>query len=116
MTKFNTVTLIGYVGVEPEVKKGKGGKPYCRFSVAAGANQEDKATWVRCVIFGDSADRFAGMVTKGTMVLVHGYLESQEWRDKDGIQHSTLGVIVTRWSALRRSLQEESPVPEGMPF
>jgi len=96
------LTIVGRVGRDPEVRYAKSGEPIVSFSVAvsetwnkAGEKQE-RTTWFNCTAFGNTAKVARDYVKKGTLLLIVGRIQTDEWTDKDGNQKKGWKVIVDR--------------------
>lgn len=91
----NSITLIGNVGADPEIRTTSSGTKVASFSLATsrtwkdakGAAQE-KTEWHKCVVWGSAkGDGLAGIVekyvTKGTKLYVTGRVEYRSYENKD---------------------------------
>lgn len=101
MRGVNKVTLIGRLGVEPEVKQVNNGGNLCKLVIATSESWKDKTTgdkqerteWHRVTFFGKLADIAASYLSKGSKVYVEGSLRSEKYTDKDGNARSTITII-----------------------
>src|SRR5215472_6762620 len=79
----NKVTLIGFVGRDPELRN-HGGGHFTTLSLATQSSyrKDDvyiaRTEWHRCVVFGKLAE-FAATLKKGTHLEVEGELRSREY-------------------------------------
>jgi len=111
-TGVNRVLLVGNLTADIEVKGGRNGAAYCRFTVAVGSARrvgdkwEDTTEFIRCVSFGDIAER-AVALTKGQLVFVEGELQTRKY-DKDGVTQFTVEVKAYRLIGLGKR-QERKP-------
>src|ERR1700734_676689 len=82
----NKVTLIGFLGSNPEVRTANSGS-FTTLSLATKSSykKDDKyishTEWHRCVVFGKLSE-FAKTLTKGAHVQVEGELRSREYTSK----------------------------------
>ena len=82
----NKVTLIGFLGGNPEVRTANNSS-FATLSLATKSSykKDDKyishTEWHRCVIFGKLSE-FAKTLTKGAHVQVEGELRSREYESK----------------------------------
>src|SRR6202041_1861057 len=82
----NKVTLIGFLGSNPEVRTANNGS-FTTLSLATKSSykKDDKyishTEWHRCVVFGKLSE-FAKTLTKGAHVQVEGELRSREYTSK----------------------------------
>ena len=78
---YQTITIVGRLGKEPEMKYMPSGDPVTTFSVACDRHWNDKSgakqketTWFRVSVFGKSAEASNNYLSKGKLVLVEGRL------------------------------------------
>lgn len=96
----NEVTLVGYLGSDPEARRTGSGSGVCNLSVAthdrrltaSGREPVETTEWHRVVVWGDEASRRAALLKKGEQVYVEGRLRTREWTDKDGRRRWTTEV------------------------
>jgi single-strand DNA-binding protein len=123
MSYLNSVTIIGFVGADPEQRQAKGnGAKFTVLSVAtqrSWKNAEDewvsKTEWHRICIFRPRlAERIAATVKKGSHVLVEGELVSSTYERPNGKGKKATTAKITSWSiradAVRR-LDRSEPAP-----
>ncbi|WP_127958591.1 single-stranded DNA-binding protein [Serratia microhaemolytica] len=98
----NKVTLIGFLGQEPEIRYLPDGGAIATLSVATSESWRDKQTgeakesteWHRVVIFGKLAEIVGEYAHKGTQVYVEGKLRHRKWQDQNGQDRYTTEVVV----------------------
>ena len=95
MPYINTVSLMGHLTANPELKNLAGGKTVCSFTIAINGRQEGEADFFPCEIWGGWAQNLAKTATKGSLVLVEGNLGQDRW-EKDGQKHSRIKVKAQR--------------------
>jgi single-strand DNA-binding protein len=86
--------FIGRVGQDPELKTSAAGKPWARFSVAVG--REDETQWVSVAVFGEAAQRLCQALHKGDRLYVEGTLRLSEWTGRDGEKRTGLSVAASK--------------------
>lgn len=76
--------VSGRLGRDAELKEGKSGRPFLKFTIASDAYRDGaKATdWVSVAVFGKRAEYLAAPLTKGTIVSVAGQLSAKVYNDK----------------------------------
>lgn len=99
MGSFNKITIVGYLGKDPELRYTPQGTPVCDFSVATTERKKDKSgdfqdvtTWFRVNLWGRQAEVASQYLSKGRQVYVEGRLSQREWQDKDGNTRTSLEV------------------------
>ena len=106
----NSITRVGRLTHDPEVRFTTKGQAVCRFSIAvnrrykdqSGAWQDD-ASFVPVVVWGDSANRCGERLKKGGPVHVEGRLQSRAWETKEGQKRTSLEVIARRVQFLSKA-------------
>jgi single-strand DNA-binding protein len=76
---MNSITLIGNVGTDPEIKEFGDTNKVAEFSLAtnrkftkADGSKAEETTWFRCKVWGKRADVIRQYVTKGDKLAVQG--------------------------------------------
>lgn len=95
----NSVTILGHLGRDPDLRYAQGGAPTCKLSVATSrryTNKNNEAVeeteWHRVAVFGKQAEACANFLTKGRQVCVEGRLRTSSY-DKDGQKHYTTEIV-----------------------
>ena len=102
MASDNTVTLVGNITDDPELRFTPSGAPVANFTVAVNRrirNQDggwdDKLDgFFRCSCWRDMAENVSESLTKGTRVVVVGRLSQRSWEDAEGNKRSTVELQV----------------------
>jgi len=89
---MNSVTLLGRVGNDPELKYLPNGSSVCNFSLATTDKwkdkqgvQQEKTSWHNCAVWGKQAESFTQYVKKGQQILILGKVVYSDY-DKDGVK------------------------------
>ena len=124
MAYLNSITLVGFVGSDPEQRQAKGnGSKFTVLSVAtqrSWKNSDDewssKTEWHRIVVFRPLlAERVATTIKKGAHVLVEGSLVSSTYEQPNGKGKKSKTSKITSWSVradVVRKLDRGEPEPE----
>jgi single-strand DNA-binding protein len=97
------ITVIGYVGQDPEIRKLDGGREVCTISIAvSGKTGGDEWTnWYRCSIWRENdIDFIDKYIKKGSYVSVFGDVHSREYRDREGADRTSVDVNVQKFMSL----------------
>jgi len=123
MQALNDVTLLGYVGNDPEYRTFSG-RLMVTFSLATGESWKDKATgewkeetqWHRCIAWPFASDAMKrAEVKKGGRLLVKGKIKYESWEDKDGNTKHATKIEVRDVIVLRAGKQDSAPAkPESL--
>ncbi len=95
---INSVTLIGRLTRDAELKYTSGGLAIARFSIAVnrrkknGDGWEDEASFFDITLFGKSAESVNQYLTKGKQIAIKGELHQDRW-DQEGQARSKVGII-----------------------
>lgn len=99
----NEVTLLGYLGGDPEARSFANGGRVVAFSLATAEGWRDRASgerrertqWHRVAVLAEGlADVAEKHLRKGSRVLVQGQLEHERWTDRDGVERSAARVAL----------------------
>jgi single-strand DNA-binding protein len=109
----NSVTLVGRLTRDPEMRFTAKGQGICRFDIAVNRRYKDNTgTWqddvsyIPVVVWGESANRCGERLKKGLPVHVEGRLQSRQWETKEGQKRTTLEVVARRVQFLARVSEE----------
>ena len=102
MASDNTVTLVGNITDDPELRFTPSGRPVANFTVAVNRRYknndgqwEDKLDgFFRCNCWADMAENVAESLTKGSRVVVVGRLQQRSWDDQEGNKRSAFEIQV----------------------
>lgn len=97
----NTVTLVGNITEDPELRFTPSGAAVANFTVAvnrrfkSGDRWEDRLDgFFRCSCWRELAENAAESLQKGTRVVVTGRLQQRSWEDAEGNRRSQVEVQV----------------------
>ena len=92
----NTVTLVGNMPRDPELRYTASGVPVAEFGVAWNRKDKDGADVVSffdVTCWRNLAEHVAESLGKGTRVVVYGRMEQESWENKEGEKRSKVKVI-----------------------
>lgn len=102
MASFNRITIVGYLGRDPELRYTPDGTPVCDFSVATTERRKDRAgepqeitTWFRVTVWRRQAELAGQYLSKGKQVYVEGRLIQRDYQDRDGNTRYSLEVTAS---------------------
>jgi len=125
MSYLNSITLVGFVGSDPEQRQAKGnGSKFTVLSVAtqrSWKNADDewssKVEWHRVVVFRPRlAEHVAATIKKGAHVLIEGSLVSSTYMPSNGKSKKAKAAKITSWSIradVVRKLDRGEPEPDA---
>ena len=95
---INKIILMGRLTADPELRMSQANIPNTRFTIAvnrkANGNKEVKADFFSCVAFRNSAEFISKCFKKGSLIIVFGSVQFEDWTDKDGNARRSTTVIV----------------------
>ncbi|AFL73491.1 single-stranded DNA-binding protein [Thiocystis violascens] len=99
---INTVTLIGHLGADPEIRTLPSGDPVAKLSLATGETWKDKTSgesrerteWHRVVLLGRFAEIAGQSLHSGAQVYVEGTLRTRRYQAQDGGERFVTEVVV----------------------
>src|SRR5580658_5813965 len=127
MSYLNSVTIVGFVGADPEQRQARNnGSKFTVLSVAtqrSWKNAEDewvsKTEWHRvCVFRPRLAEHVVAAIKKGSHVLIEGSLVSSIYERSNGNGKKAKNTKITSWSIradVLRKLDRGEPEPEAGP-
>lgn len=92
----NTVTVVGNVTRDPELRYTPGGMSVASFGVAWNRRKqdgEDEVSFFDVTCFRDLADNVAESVHKGTRVVIYGTLQQRSWETSDKERRSKVEIL-----------------------
>ena len=83
---MNTITVIGNVGRDPELRYANSGTAVLKFSVADNYGRDDnkKTSWHNVTVFGEMAENVGAVLSRGQRVIVIGRNEESEYTTREG--------------------------------
>lgn len=97
-----TITIVGNLTADPELRYLSSGIPVASFTVASTPREKNKQTdqwedgeamFVRCSVWREYGENVANSLTKGTRVVVTGRLQVRSY-EKDGQKRTSLELQV----------------------
>jgi single-strand DNA-binding protein len=98
----NSVTLVGNITDDPELRFTPSGQALAKFSLAVNRRWQDRSSnewqeetsFFQCSCWREMAENVAESLKKGTRVIVHGRLQQRRWETPDGDKRSTIDISV----------------------
>lgn len=95
----NTVTLVGNVTRDPELRYTSGGRGVASFGLAVNRRYQSNGEWQEqtsffdVVAWGTLGENVAASLNKGTRAVVFGRLEQRSWETQDGDKRTKIEVV-----------------------
>ena len=123
----NSVTLVGNVTRDPELRFTPSGQATASFGLAVNRMWNDRQTGERkesvsffdIVCWREMAENAAESLTKGSRIIVSGRLEQRSWESQEGEKRSKVEVIADeigpslRWATATITRNERKAPGEG---
>ncbi|MGH8359255.1 MAG: single-stranded DNA-binding protein [Pseudomonas sp.] len=99
----NTLTLVGNLTDDPEVRFTSTGTAVANFTIASSSRAFDKDSgqwrdgdtlFLRCTVWQQSAENLADSLIKGTRVIVSGRLRQRSFETREGEKRTSLELVV----------------------
>ena len=106
----NKVILVGYVGIDPEIRTTESGVKVARVRLATTERYYDRQTneakelteWHTITLWRGLADVVDKYVRKGSQLYIEGRLRSREWTDKEIIKRYATEIMADEMKLLGR--------------
>ena len=97
----NTVTLVGNVARDPELRFTASGQAVTNFGLAVNrrwmnkqTNEwEEAASFFEVAVWQEQAENVSESIVRGSRVIVSGRLEQQTWETPDGDKRSKIQIV-----------------------
>ncbi|MEK7608010.1 MAG: single-stranded DNA-binding protein [Patescibacteria group bacterium] len=100
---LNKAFIVGRVTATPELRRTASGSSVTTFSVATnrtwsdkGGARQEETEFHNVVAWGRQAEIATQFLTKGSLTLVEGRLQTRTWQDKNGANHKSTEIICER--------------------
>ena len=92
---LNTITVMGRITKDIELRRTNNGTPVASFTVAVDRDfDKGKTDFIECVAWKNTAEFAAKYFAKGRMAVVTGQLQMRDWEDKNGNKRKSAEIIV----------------------
>ena len=111
----NTVTVVGNVTRDPELRFTPSGAAVANFGLAwnrKGQNDEEVVSFFDVTCWSGLAENVAESITKGSRVVVYGRLDQRSWENQDGERRSKVEIVAydvapsLRWATVEITRNE----------
>ncbi len=93
---MNSVTLIGTLTKDPEIRNGNGDAKVCSMRVAESNGRKGTPLFINVSAFGRQAETCGKYLAKGRQVAVSGQLRFREWEPEGGGKRSEHTIAADR--------------------
>jgi single-strand DNA-binding protein len=96
MSQMNSVTLIGTLTKDPEIRNGNGDAKVCSMRLAESNGRKGTPLFINVSAFGRQAETCGKYLAKGRQVAVSGQLRFREWEPEGGGKRSEHTIAADR--------------------
>jgi len=95
----NTITVVGNLTRDPELRFTTGGRGVASFGIAVGRRYQVNGEWheqtsyFNITAWGTLGENAAATLTKGSRVIVTGRLEQREYTNRDGDKRTAIEIV-----------------------
>jgi single-strand DNA-binding protein len=93
----NTITIVGNLTRDPELRFTPGGAAVANFGVAWNMKgrdgAEDKVSYFDVTCWRQLAENVSDSLTKGSRVVVYGRLDQRSWENQEGERRSKVEIV-----------------------
>jgi single-strand DNA-binding protein len=114
----NKAILVGFVGLDPEVRYLDSGTPVANIRLATSENYTNRAgekvtqtEWHNVVAWRGLAEVIEKYVKKGTQLYVEGRIRTRSWDDRDGNKRYTTEIVADNMQLLGKRSDGGSDSP-----
>ncbi|MFI6215909.1 single-stranded DNA-binding protein [Nocardia brasiliensis] len=102
MSGETTLTIVGNVVADPEMRFTANGAAVVNFTVASTPRVFDRqsnqwkdgaALFMRCTMWRDAAENVNESLTKGARVIVTGKLQQRDYTDREGVKRYVMELV-----------------------
>ena len=126
MANDTTLTIIGALTGDPELRYTPSGVPVANFTVASnprvfhqltGQWRDGDPLFLRCQLWREPAENIAECLTKGTRIIATGRLQQRSYQDRHGEQRTVIELLVDeigpslKWATAKVDKRTRSNTP-----
>ena len=112
MATFNTVTVLGNITADPDLKYTSNGKAVCRFDIAVGATatadkKNVKTSFFTVEVWDKKAELLCEWSKKGRLLLIGGRLRQDSWTDQNDKKQYKVLIVANTIQFLGKGKKDE---------
>jgi len=117
---LNKAFVIGRTTANPELRVTQTGNKVANFSIATNrvwfdksGGKKEETEFHNIVVWGRQAEVASQFLTKGSLVMIEGRLQTRSWDDRDGRKQRTTEIIAERIQLGPRSMKSQKESAEN---
>lgn len=122
---LNKVIVVGRLTVDPQLRNTPSGQPVCSFGLATNriwtdrktGEKQKKVEYHNIVLWRRLAEIANQYLTKGSLVLIEGRLQTRSWESPSGNRRVRTEIVAERIQLAPRTIAKVAPeaAPEATP-
>lgn len=105
--------MVGRIGTDPEYSETANGSQMMKYALASDGYPQGQTSWFNITQFsppdGKQAE-YMKTLSKGTLVYLEGDMNMRQYEDSEGKKKSSLSIVQTKVSVLKRPNSERPDV------
>ena len=114
---LNTITIMGRLTADPELRTTQSGVSVASFTVAVDRDYSQNGTretdFISAVAWRQGAEFVTKYFRKGSLIIVTGRLQSRKWQDKDGNKRTSWEVLADHTYFGESKREDDGPRQRG---
>lgn len=114
---FNKVVLVGRLTNDPQLRNTPSGQPVCSFGLATNRIWNDRTSGEKkkqvefhnIVLWRRLAEIASQYLTKGSLVLIEGRLQTRSWEDQSGAKKQRTEIVGESLQLAPKAFPREAP-------
>ena len=112
MTGFAHVTVVGRICTDLELKTTQSGKVFLPLTIAYDTGKDSPSTFLRCALWGNTAEMVQRYHSKGDLIGLQGSLEQDDW-EKDGVKQTNYKLQVRSFEFMPNKRDTDKPMTQA---
>lgn len=114
---MNTISLMGRLTAEPELKQSSSGEAFLPFCIAVDRRGAERMIdFIDCIAFKGTAEIMAKYCHKGDQIGISGSLQTKSYETQTGEKRKAYNVIVNSFDfGAKKASSENQPAPSAPP-
>lgn len=104
----NSITIMGNVGQQPEIRYFENGNKLAKWSIANRPNKDAETQWIDIEAWGALADVVMNRISKGERIVVQGRLKIRNWSDREGTKRRSISISANSIKKVRSQYSSSS--------
>lgn len=121
---LNKVILVGRLTQDPQLRNTPAGQAVCSFGLATNrmwtdrntSEKKKQAEFHNVVLWRRLAEIASQYLTKGSLVLIEGRLQTRNWEDQSGNRKYRTEVVAERMQLAPKAISKQVPIQQQEPM